>query len=174
MPTPTPPHAERLTVSPDRSFVVFLIGARVNKWWMVPIVWAVAASMSRMMRELASDPDSGLLSAESYGGRTTLMVQYWRSTEDLLRYAASKERAHVPAWRAWVKNWVHGGAVGIWHETYVAEPGSYECFYQHMPPFGLGRTQPLVPAEGPLKTARGRLAFGAAARAESVAAIRAA
>ena len=35
--------------------------------------------MGRMMRELAADPSIGLLSSEGYFGRTTMMVQYWRS-----------------------------------------------------------------------------------------------
>ena len=151
---------QRLTVARDQGFVVFLIGARLNKWWLLPVVWGVAMAMRRMLNELRANPDSGLLAFEEYGGRTTLMLQYWRSREDLLRYARDKERAHAPAWRRWIREWGEG-AVGIWHETYVVEPGSYECVYQHMPAFGLGKVGPLVPAEGPLKTAAGRLAAGA-------------
>jgi hypothetical protein len=127
---------------------------------MLPVIWGVASAMGRMMRELRDDPDAGLLAFESYVGRTTLAVQYWRSSEDLLRYAADRERAHVPAWRRWVKRWGLDGAVGIWHETYVVPPGNYECLYHHMPAFGLGKVGPLVPAEGPLHGARGRLARG--------------
>lgn len=151
---------ERLTVQRDEGFVVFLIGARVNRWWMLPILWGVARAFSRMMKELTEDPDSGLLSYESYGGRTTLTVQYWRSLEDLSRYAHARQRQHVPAWRQWAKRWGLGGAVGIWHETYVVEPGTYETVYHHMPPFGLGRVGPLVPADGALNSAKGRLAHG--------------
>jgi hypothetical protein len=163
------PSAQRLTVAPDQRFVVFLIGARINKWWLVPIVWAVAAALRRMMAELTADPESGLLSHESYGGRTTLMVQYWRSEEDLLRYARNKQQAHAPAWRQWIRRWAGAGAVGIWHETYVIEPGQFECVYHHMPGFGLGKVGPLVPAVGPLKTAAGRLAAGRAASARQAA-----
>lgn len=151
--------SERLTVQRDEGFVLFVIGARANHLWNLPILWAVGLAMSRMMRELTSDPDSGLLSYENYGGRTSLMLQYWRSKEDLLRYAKSREREHVPAWRRWVEKWGRG-AVGIYHETYVVEPGTYECVYHHMPPFGLGKVGPLVPAEGPLKTAAKRLEQG--------------
>lgn len=156
--------SERLTVHREEGFVVFLIGARVNKWWMVPAAWAVAAAMGRMIRELASNPESGLLSYEAYAGRTTLMVQYWKSVEHLQRYAHAKDKAHVPAWRRWIQKW-SDGAIGIWHETYVVEPGSYEVVYHHMPPFGLGRVGPLVPAEGALKTAEKRLAARRAERA---------
>jgi hypothetical protein len=151
-------HHERLTVNRNEGFVVFLIGARFNKWWMLPAAWAVGMAMTRMMKELAANPESGLLAYESYGGRTTLMVQYWRSAEHLQRYAKDKTKSHAPAWRQWIQKWAGGGAVGIWHETYVVGPGTYECVYQHMPAFGLGRVGPLVPAEGALKTAAGRLA----------------
>jgi len=151
---------QRRTVLRDEGFVVFLIGARINKWWMLPVIWAVSSAMARMMRRLVADSNSGLLSAESYAGRTTLMVQYWRSLDDLHRFSREKSEAHVPAWRRWIQDWGHG-AMGIWHETYVIEPGKYECVYHHMPAFGLGKVGPLIPAEGPLKTASGRLAAGA-------------
>jgi hypothetical protein len=35
--------------------------------------------------------------------------------------------------------------------------GRYECIYHHMPPFGLGRALPLVPAKGRLSRAKDRL-----------------
>lgn len=148
--------AERLTVQREESFVLFIIGARVNKWWMLPVAWGIGMAMGRMMRELASDPSNGLLSSEGYFGRTTMMVQYWRSFEDLHRYAHAKDREHLPAWRKWIQKWAEG-AVGIYHEAYAVEPGTYECVYHHMPPFGLGKVGPLVPAEGRLASAKGRL-----------------
>lgn len=154
----------RQTVSRPDGFVVFLIGSRLNRWWALPMMWGVASAMGRMMKELTNDPDSGLLSFENYVGRTTLAVQYWRSLDDLLRYASNRERTHVPAWRRWVKEWGLSGALGVWHETYVIEPGQHETLYNQMPPFGLGKVGPLVPAEGPLHGARGRLAEGSKIR----------
>ena len=149
--------SERLTVDRAEGFVVFLIGMRINKWWLVPVLWAVGRAFNAMMRELEDDPDSGLLSHESFGGRTTLAVQYWRSPEDLHRYARAREKRHAPAWAEWIRRWGLTGAVGIWHETYLVEPDPYECIYHHMPPFGLGKIGPLVPADGHLKTAAQRL-----------------
>ena len=149
--------AERLTAENSEGLVVMLIGARVNRWWLMPILWGVSRAMNRMMAELTDDPESGLMSYESFAGRTTLMVQYWRSLDDLHRFAHNKERQHVPAWRRWIKEWGPSGAVGIWHETYIVSPGAYESVYHHMPPFGLGRVGELVVAKGALSTARGRL-----------------
>ncbi|MCB9689130.1 MAG: DUF4188 domain-containing protein [Alphaproteobacteria bacterium] len=154
----------RLTVSPDERFVVFLIGMRVNRPWMVPAIWAIAAGMQRMLGELERNPEAGLLRAESWFGRTTISVQYWRSEEHLLAYAHDKEREHTSTWAAWSKRLGLDGAIGIWHETYVVSPGGYECVYVHMPPFGLGGALPRVPADGPLSTARRRLTAAAPER----------
>lgn len=158
---PSEVSSARMTVDPGASFVVFLIGMRMNHWWMLPAIWTVAAAMTRMTAELLRNPDSGLLSQESYPGRTTLTVQYWRSLSDLQRYAHSKEQQHVPAWRKWIQRTGLSGAIGIWHETYVVAPGQHESVYHHMPAFGLGRALPRIPAAGPLTTARGRLEVGA-------------
>ena len=101
------------------------------------------------------------------GGLTAPSREDWSkpgSLDDLLRYASNRERTHVPAWRRWVKEWGLSGALGVWHETYVIEPGQHETLYKQMPPFGLGKVGPLVPAEGPLHGARGRLAEGSKIR----------
>ncbi len=145
--------SERMTVANDEGLVVFLIGARANRWWNIPIVWGVARTMQRILKELAADPEAGLLGFEAYGGRTTLMVQYWRSLEHLQRYARARDREHMKGWRAWIKKW-STGAMGIWHETYVVEPGASESLYHHMPPFGLGKVRPLIPAKAHRRTTR--------------------
>ena len=86
--------------------------------------------------------------------------------EDVQRSAKNRDKEHVPAWREWAKR-LGFGAMGIWHETYVVEPGTYECVYHHMPPFGLGRVGPLVAAEGPLQTAPQRLGKRAESKADA-------
>src|SRR6266567_1704880 len=49
------------------------------------------------------------------------------------------------------------GSVGIWHETYLVEPGRYEAVYGNMPVFGLASATKHVPAVGRRETARRRL-----------------
>jgi hypothetical protein len=49
------------------------------------------------------------------------------------------------------------GDVGIWHETYVIQPGNYEAVYSGMPPYGLGKAGRLVSASGKHEAARSRL-----------------
>lgn len=148
---------ERVTGRLDGEFVVFLIGMRINRPWKVHRWWPVFAAMPRMLRELKARPELGLLGGELWFGRTTIMLQYWRSADQLLAYATDPAAEHLPAWRAF--NWLAArtGDVGVWHETYQAGPGTYENIYVNMPPFGLGKVGTLSPATGGLLSAPGRL-----------------
>lgn len=155
---------ERVTAELPGEFVVFLIGMRINRPWRVHQWLPVAAAMPRMIRELTRQPELGLLHAESWFSRTLLMVQYWRSMEQLLAYAANREAEHLPAWKAFNQAVGTNGAVGIWHETYGISPGRFESVYVNMPPFGLGKAGSLVPASGRKTSARGRLSENVAGR----------
>ena len=153
---------KRMTSRRDEGFVVFLIGMRMNRWWK-PWSWLpVVMAMPRMIRELLAKPELGFLGAESYFGRTTMMLSYWKSKEDLLAFASSRSGTHLPAWKAFYSAIGTNGDVGIWHETYVVAPGTYENVYVNMPPFGLGAVAGLVEATGPNARAARRLAGGAA------------
>ena len=149
---------ERLTAELEGDFVVFLIGLRINSPWKVHRWWPVTRAMPRMLEELHRHPELGFIPAEMWFSRTTIMVQYWRSMAQLLAYAKDKTSEHLPAWRAFNKSVGTNGAVGIWHETYAASPGTHENVYVNMPPFGLGKAGTLRPASGGRQTAAGRLA----------------
>ena len=148
---------QRMTSQVDGEFVVFLIGMRVNKLWKIHKWLPVAMAMPKMIRELYQHPELGLLSHEQWFGRTTIMVQYWKSFEHLEQYAKSRDASHLPAWTEFNKKVGSNGDVGIWHETFVARQGSYECIYNNMPRFGLGNVGALVPATGSSKSASGRM-----------------
>jgi hypothetical protein len=148
---------KRVTASFDGSFVVFLIGMRVNEPLKVHKWLPVATAMPRMIKELYRQPELGFLNAEMWFSRTTVMVQYWRSMDQLLDYAKNREAEHLPAWQAFNKAIGTDGSVGIWHETYAVSPGCYENIYVNMPPFGLGKIGSLQPATGGRQSAATRL-----------------
>ncbi len=147
----------RMTVLMPADFVVFLIGMRINRPLQIHKWLPVARAMPRMIRELYRRPELGFMHAEAWFGRTTRLLQYWKSLEQLLAYATSSESAHLPAWRAFSKAVGSDGSVGIWHETYRIAAGGYEVFYGNMPPFGLGRAGVLQPATGHLHSALERM-----------------
>jgi hypothetical protein len=148
----------RMSVEMDGEFVVFIIGMRVNQFWK-PWKWLpVFMAMRPMIMELMKDPESGFLGAEQkVTPRSPLVIQYWRSFEQLERYARSKDGKHFPAWVNFNKKVAASGAVGIWHETYRVRPGDYEAIYQHMRPYGFGKVGRLVPAAGRHASAAGRM-----------------
>ena len=147
----------RMTARIDGDFAVFLIGMRINNPLLIHKWLPVVTAMPRMMKELYQRPELGLLSHEIWFGRTIIVVQYWRSMDDLLHYAKSKDLEHLPAWQKFNKSVGTSGDVGIWHETYLVGPGSYENIYANMPAFGLGKAGTLLEAKSGLKSATERL-----------------
>src|SRR4051812_5418268 len=95
--------SQRVHGTIDGDFVVFLIGMRVNRWWKVHQWMRVAAAMPRMLAELEGHPELGFLGAEQWFGRTTIMLQYWRSMDALMGYAKARASEHLPAWRSFNK-----------------------------------------------------------------------
>lgn len=143
----------------EGDFVVFLIGARINRLRSVGSWWPVVQAMPRMLKELARQPELGLLYSWQalVSLREVLLVQYWRSYEHLHAYAQAREAEHLPAWATYNREARDNPAVGIWHETYLVAAGQYEAIYGNMPRHGLGHAGRLVPATGRLGSSRGRL-----------------
>jgi Monooxygenase af470-like len=141
---------KRVTAQIEGDFVVFLIGMRINRMWKLWKWGPTFVAMPKMLRELAAEPESGFLGARALlaGPRSPVVLQYWRSFDQLEAYARSKDAEHWPAWVAFNKRVGSSGDVGIWHETYLIPAGRYESVYNNMPPTGLGAVAELVPAAG--------------------------
>ena len=158
------------TAEIDGDFVVFLIGMRVNKWWKLHKWFPVLGAMGPMIAELTRRKELGLLHYSTWmSPRGPLMVQYWRSVEQLEDFARDAALPHRPAWKRWNRAVGESGDVGIWHETYVVHGGTYEVVYGNMPPFGLaraGRPAPLTRVTRQAAARRAANAYPAERRAE--------
>jgi hypothetical protein len=110
-----------------------------------------------MIKELYTNKDElGFLSMESYFGlRTSAMIQYWRSMDDLHTYA--KNEKHLSAWENFNKKVGNNDAVGIYHESYQIKKGSYETIYGNMPHYGLGNALKPIPITAERNSAKKRL-----------------
>ncbi len=148
---------ERMTAETNEEFVVFLVGMRINKLWKIHKWLPVFLAMPKMINELYKNPDIGFISHEQWFGRTTIMVQYWKSFKHLEAYAKNKTCHHRPVWAEFNKNIASSADVGIWHETYLSKPATFESVYHNMPTFGLAKATNCVPAVGKYKTANGRI-----------------
>ncbi|HUH96088.1 MAG TPA: DUF4188 domain-containing protein [Anaerolineales bacterium] len=148
----------RYTAKTDRSFVVFLIGMRLNRWWRFDKWVPVASAMTPMLTALLAHPEKGFLHGEFFWNfRGPVLIQYWRSFEDLERFAREPSEPHLGPWKRFNRAVGSSGIVGIWHETYLVDPDQFECVYGNMPSFGLGAAVEHVEAGGVRETARLRL-----------------
>ncbi|UUH74238.1 DUF4188 domain-containing protein [Bacillus altitudinis] len=151
--------AGRYTTDNSEPIVVFIIGMRINKRWAVHQWLPVFKAMPGMIKELYTHQEElGFLGTENYFGlRTTTMIQYWKSTEDLLAYA--KMEKHLAAWKGFNQRARNNDTVGIYHETYQIQAGSYESIYVNMPSYGLSQAKaPILIGKGKGKeTAKERL-----------------
>jgi hypothetical protein len=138
--------------------VVVLIGMRFNHWWRVDKWVFMLLAMSRMLRHLASH-DEGLLANYSWFGRTTLMVQYWRTMAELQAFASNSAAPHLAAWRRYVRKIGTDGSMGAYHEAYQVRPGSSEVVYVNMPAFGLAGALGPIPVDPRRNSARQRVAY---------------
>ena len=84
-------------------------------------------------------------------------VQYWRSFEDLEKFARRPSDPHLQVWKDYNQRIGSDGSVGIWHETYLVNNGKFECVYGNMPLFGLAAATRHVAAVGNRETARLRI-----------------
>ena len=128
-------------------FVVFLIGMRINKPLKVKQWFPVFTAMPKMLRWLDEHPEAGLLGWDFalMGVTRPTIVQYWRSFEDLDRFARAPAEPHLPVWKFFNQAIRASGDVGIWHETYKVSAGSYEAIYGNMPRIGLAAASAHVP-----------------------------
>ena len=131
--------ATPIRIESTHPMTLFLIGLRIRRWHR-PDAWMPAvAAMPPMLAELYDDPESGFL-----GHRMTvaaggpLVVQYWRSVDDVMRYAHDDQRRHRSAWKAFYARARRAPeCVGLWHEIYDVAPSSARGTYVGMPPAGL-------------------------------------
>jgi hypothetical protein len=142
----------------EGDFVVFLIGARPSKVRLLRGLLDLGGrrGMLHMLNHLSERPESGLLGYEAPPFLLGTIVQYWRSYEDLERFANDADDPHLAAWRNYWKRVGKDVRTGIWHETFLVRAGDHEAIYVNMPPIGLGKAAGLVPtAKG--RTSRQRL-----------------
>lgn len=139
--------ADRMATDIDGEFVIYINGMRLNKLRAVHKYFLAGLKAAKMFEELERDPDSGFLGyLPAYMGlRSGAAIQYWRSLEDIRRFARDPDDLHVPAWRWYNEEVGNDGELGFWAELYVIEDGNYETFYRNVRPVGLGEIGELVP-----------------------------
>jgi hypothetical protein len=158
-------HDGRTTHQYDGALGVFLIGMRFNRLHR-PDQWVpVFTAMPKMLAELYGNraaaargeaEDLGFLGARTlFGAKGVTVIQYWRSVEDIYRYASAPDHEHRPAWTAFNTGARKAsGVVGIWHETYAVPAGGHESVYVGLPVMGVAEATTSVPVPSRKRYAR--------------------
>lgn len=162
-------HPQRMTHEHGQALGVFLIGMRFNRLhrpdqWM-PVFLAMPKMLTELYRNKAlaargEAEDLGFLGGRTLiGGKGVTVVQYWRSVEDIYRYAGAADHEHRPSWSAFnARARKAGGVVGIWHETFAVPEGAHESVYVGCPTMGLAQATTAVPVPTAKRYARLRAA----------------
>ncbi|WP_198665704.1 monooxygenase family protein [Haloprofundus halophilus] len=138
---------ERMAAEMDDGVVIYINGIRLNKLSALPH-WLLANwKVARMFKELEADPKSGFLGYTPIflGLRKGAAMQYWRSLEDLQRFATEQNGPHVSAWKWYNEKVDPDGGLGFWAELYVVDGDSFETFFRNVPPIGIGKYAKMVP-----------------------------
>jgi hypothetical protein len=158
-----PPRVERRTVDlsayPD--LVVIYLGMRVNRPAGLRRLVKLGPQIQRSVRER---PDGLLRHENMIWGLLPLHVgmrQYWRDFEALERW--SRTLPHQGWWQAFLRD---SGVTGFWHETYFRR-GGMEAIYDDLSAgIGFSSFAPVVPAVGPMFSARERAEHRSASEPE--------
>lgn len=120
--------------APDGT-VLFMVGMRINALWAVHKWLPVTLAMPRMLLEQTRNRDLGMIGTPRsfWSGRIVMVVQYWRSYEQLESYAKAGEHSHLAAWRAFNRRTKGNRAVAVFHETYVIGQDAHESIYVNVP-----------------------------------------
>lgn len=148
----------RYTAQLDGSFVIFIVGMRINHLWAVSKWWSAISVMLKLIKQLKINSQSGLLHTENYCyWRGFAVIQYWRSFEDLEKFSNDTNQLHTQAWEVFNRCIGDNESVGIWHETYLIDAKNYECIYRNMPKKGLALAGEHCPVSIDKNTAKQRL-----------------
>jgi hypothetical protein len=139
---------------PKQDVVVFIIGMKVRKWWRLWTWLSVSIQMFRILKDLESSPQKGLLHTITL---PNLLIQYWESYDHLYDYAIDPQGKHLGAWKHFNAKTKKTRAVGVFHETYVVPMDRVETAYFNMPPIGLSAVCQTAPFGKGTMTARQRL-----------------
>lgn len=162
-----------VTDAHDDDVVVFLLGMQMRHPWRVDQWGRIVVAMTRMITELETakakvakgvGEDLGYLGGyTTIGARGPQVTQYWRTVEDLHRYAQGDTFKHRAAWMSYYRrnHQAKSSSVGIWHETFVVPAGAHETIYSNMKAIGLGKATGELPAERRGRSAAERLGVGA-------------
>ncbi|KIW99490.1 uncharacterized protein Z518_11229 [Rhinocladiella mackenziei CBS 650.93] len=131
----------------DEKVVVFFLGAKGNHplGFFAPNLKEISGYLGNMIKQCEKDaPDSGFYGGSSWtsqdkkGATEFLFISYWRSIDDIHRFAYGP--LHREAWDWWNKNSKQSDHLGIHHEMFEVDRKHWEGIYLNFQPTLMGAT----------------------------------
>ncbi|KAK9864250.1 hypothetical protein WJX84_005469 [Apatococcus fuscideae] len=132
----------RMTAQVEGHFVVVLIGSAVNSWQNLPHVLFTARAMRQMLKELKAGTEPGFLGAHSWFGNPMVSIQYWRSLDDLHKYASTPGGSAVAYHDIWHNAQLDLGnpkRIGDWRSPKRNHVGAWGRFNRYLKQTKAGR-----------------------------------
>ncbi|MCI4066480.1 DUF4188 domain-containing protein [Micromonospora sp. R77] len=160
-----------MTAEIEGDFAVFITGMRINRYWKIHKWYPNFRDMRKILMALFSNQEEygALCAHHAWTKRGPILIGYFRSVEQLEKFANDPNQPHAEVWARYFKRMKGNGDVGVWHETFVVRSGEYESVYVYMPPTGLAMGTSHVPVERRGDLAADRRATGARAAAAAAA-----
>lgn len=147
----------RRTARTDEEFVVFIMGMRINRWWMIHCWRPVILAMTGMTHEFVQQPKRGWLGSKAWFERAVAIIQHLWPFDAPATYTKAQDRSHVPTLAGFNRKIGNDGTIGICNETYRIAPGWCGNVFANMPAFLLGNCTTLKQAKGEFATAAGQM-----------------
>jgi hypothetical protein len=143
------PKRESVDLAAYPDLVVIYLGMRVNTFTGIKTLVGFGPKISGAVE---AKPD-GLLLHENlfYSLRHFGMRQYWRDFQSLETW--SRSEPHRLWWQTLLRD---TGGTGFWHETYFRRGGIEAVYVDMQERTGMARFAPVIPARGPMFSARKR------------------
>ncbi|EXJ65866.1 uncharacterized protein A1O5_11107 [Cladophialophora psammophila CBS 110553] len=131
----------------EEKLAVFMLGAKVNHPMGIfaPNVKTVGDYLTKMIEDLeAENTDLGFYGGSTWtsqdknGATEVLNLSYWRSAEDIHKFAYGD--LHREGWDWWNKHVKENNHIGINHEIFEVDRKHWEAIYVNFQPTLLGAT----------------------------------
>jgi hypothetical protein len=150
-----------LSAYPD--LIVVYLGMRVNALTGIKTLLGFGP---RIAKSVSDQPDGLLLHENFVFGLFPPhagMRQYWRDFQSLEKWTRSEP--HRDWWKQFLRD---SGGTGFWHESYFLRGGMEAIYDDLAAPVGMMKFAKVVPARGPMFTARTRAGMAAHTEAPPV------
>ena len=124
---------------PDQDFVLFALGMRVHHYGNPLRLMRLYRLIPQVFDEAKRSPGY-LAGTYRFSMREPLIIQYWRSMEDLQAYA--HQGAHAAIWKHFHQEVMASAQVGLWHEAFQIRVAEQHSNYVNMPLTGMALFTP--------------------------------